>query len=336
MQKLDPDRPVAQVQELRRPVRSCPSGLLSDRDESLTRKSERSAELLASAVQILKSRENTFTLQDWRITMAKSKASTEKIRGQSFDTMIADETPREPKQARHRKAKAETAQPIDDTPAGAVQLGFSIFNQAPVKESLMSAQDAAKKAASPEEVAAAKAEREAAKAAKAAAKEEAKQAKAAERQANKAAKEEAKLAKAAEREAAKAEREARLAELGPQAKMAALRDAKNRYVKSATGQLRSTDEIAEAFDRVTPAGVIRIALDVLGLEQNPYAHLNVGQQSMNLRNKLRGALRKGLVTVEQITNFRDSCGLALSDEDLAPKRKPKEEATAESEETAEA
>ena len=131
----------------------------------------------------------------------------------------------------------------------------------------------------------------------------------------KAEKEAAKLAKLSatkeEREAAKAERAARLAALnvdgtrkytGP---MLALADRvkSGLYIKGVTGQLRSNDELAQILDGVTPIGVIQTAKAVLELDANPYSHLNVGQQSMNLRNKLRGAIRKGTITLDAIRTY---------------------------------
>ncbi len=127
----------------------------------------------------------------------------------------------------------------------------------------------------------------------------------------KAEREAAKLAKAgvntAEREAAKLERAARIEALKAEGKnyvgsMLALADRVKQgiYVKSATGQLRSTDELAVAFDGVGPLGVVQVAMFVLGEEANKYAALNIGQQSMNYRNRLRGAVTKGTVTLDQI------------------------------------
>ena len=75
------------------------------------------------------------------------------------------------------------------------------------------------------------------------------------------------------------------------------------YVKGVTGQLRSDDELAQLLDGVPPNGVVQMAKAVLELEQNPYAHLNMGQQSMNLRNKLRGAVRKGVTTIGTIRDY---------------------------------
>lgn len=99
--------------------------------------------------------------------------------------------------------------------------------------------------------------------------------------------------RAALREAKRAERAARAAELGIDNRMSALREAKKNYTKSATGQLRTSDELAIVFDAVVTPRVINVAMQLLRLEVNPYLHLNPGQQSMNLRNKLRGSIRRG-------------------------------------------
>ncbi len=247
-----------------------------------------------------------------------------------------------PKHARHAKPSntepSVTEAPLDTKPEGAVQSGFSIFNQTPVKESLMSAQDAEKMTTTAEErkaqAAAAKAERDAVKAANATAKAELAAEKLAAKEAKATAKAEATAATAAKAQAradAKAAREARLAELGPQSKMSALRDAKKNYVKSATGLLRSNDELAQALDTVTATNVIPMALVLLKLEENPYARLNVGQQSMNLRNRLRGALKKGLVTIAQVIEVRDTGGYAIPAEEIAAKEAARAEREAQRE-----
>ena len=245
-----------------------------------------SAVLLAAATHVLNKRENTFTLTDWRTTMAKHARHAKK----------QDTDPRQ-------------AALLDDAPTPAVQSGHSIFNPTQVKDHMMSKTDAAKRKSQDAEArAAARAEREEAKIAKLAAKEEARAAKIAEREARAAEREAAKAERAAAREAARAEREARAAELGPQGKMAALRQAKAGYVKSATGQLRSNDELAVALDAVPAANVVPLALQLLQLGANPYSHLNTGQQSMNLRNKLRGAIKRGLITIADVEAARDEGG----------------------------
>lgn len=76
--------------------------------------------------------------------------------------------------------------------------------------------------------------------------------------------------------------------------MLALRDRlkAGTYKKAANGQPSCGDAVAQLLGVLEPVEVIAaclIALDVT----NPYLHLNIGQQSMNLRNKLRGAMKRG-------------------------------------------
>jgi hypothetical protein len=66
-----------------------------------------------------------------------------------------------------------------------------------------------------------------------------------------------------------------------------------KYVKAANGQPCCGDLVATIFGTLTPADTIAACQIALGLGHNPYAHLNIGQQSMNLRNKLRNALKRG-------------------------------------------
>lgn len=108
------------------------------------------------------------------------------------------------------------------------------------------------------------------------------------------------------------------------------------YKKGLNGQLRSDDEVARILEVVTPANTVKLLMQVLCLTENPYAHLNIGQQSMNLRNKLRGALRAedgaGLIvvpgtesqppvraTITRLKELRDSNGFA-TEEDAVTKR----------------
>lgn len=80
--------------------------------------------------------------------------------------------------------------------------------------------------------------------------------------------------------------------------MLALRDAAKHYVTGKNGNPHCADQVAMILDGLTREQVV----DVLGrfllaskvtTSVNPYLHLNPGQQSMNLRNKLRGALKNG-------------------------------------------
>lgn len=80
------------------------------------------------------------------------------------------------------------------------------------------------------------------------------------------------------------------------------------YAKAANGQPSCGDQVADALGVLKPEQVIEACMVALGISTNPYAHLNIGQQSMNLRNKLRGALKRGdfgfgvvVEAIEQIT-----------------------------------
>lgn len=64
------------------------------------------------------------------------------------------------------------------------------------------------------------------------------------------------------------------------------------YSKAPNGQPCCGDTIAQVLGVLTPTQVIRACIIAMNLPTNPYAHLNVGQQSMNLRNKLRGCLKR--------------------------------------------
>lgn len=215
-----------------------------------------------------------------------------KIVGDAVQAEKVREERRNSKNPAGQVRATEQQTPVDATPPTGAQLGFSVFNHDPVKVNSMTDKTQASEAKM--------AEREAAKAAKLAERE----AKKAEREAAKAARaverEAAKAARQAAREAARAERAAKLAELGEQPKMAALRSAKDRYVRAKNGSLRSNDDIAQAFDGLDPDRVIAVCMALLALERNPYQHLNAGQQSMNLRNKLRTAVKRGIVAIDTV------------------------------------
>lgn len=167
----------------------------------------------------------------------------------------------------------------------------------------------AKKEAANAEKAARKAEREAA----AASKKELAEAKKAERESN-----------AAARRQANEERAAALKEAGKGyvGSMLSLADRVKQgvYVKGMNGQLRSSDELAVALEACPATNVIKLALEVLDLESNPYQNLNVGQQSMNLRNKLRGAIKAGKLTLDVIREVRDNNGYATMGAIIAERR----------------
>jgi hypothetical protein len=79
--------------------------------------------------------------------------------------------------------------------------------------------------------------------------------------------------------------------------MLALRRAAVNYVKPANGNPCNGDELATLLGELPRERVVRVLLGALGLTHNPYVHLNPGQQSMNLRNKARHAVKDGLITL---------------------------------------
>lgn len=85
--------------------------------------------------------------------------------------------------------------------------------------------------------------------------------------------------------------------------MLALRTAVKNYVKAANGQPCCGDELASLCGAHPRETVVTALVAALGLGHNPYAHLNPGQQSMNLRNKARAALKSGLIQVADV----DAC-----------------------------
>jgi hypothetical protein len=82
--------------------------------------------------------------------------------------------------------------------------------------------------------------------------------------------------------------------------MLALRAAAKSYTRPANGNPCCGDGLAEACGAYTREVVVKGLIAALNLPGNPYLHLNPGQQSMNLRNKTRQALKAGTVTLEQI------------------------------------
>ena len=227
---------------------------------------------------------------------------------------------------KHTKKMNIVEDPIDSSPPTGIYSGFSVFNpaltRAKPKEKIMARKPKAESFVNDEgytetlnpdspgeptkqEIAEEKAQAKiAAKAEKIAIREAAKAEKEATRTEKNSVMKEA-------REAARHERMARLEALNPDGTrkylgtMLALADRVKEgfYIKGVTGQLRSNDELAQILDGVTPNGVIQTAKSVLALDANPYSHLNVGQQSMNLRNKLRGAVRKGTITLDVVREY---------------------------------
>lgn len=88
--------------------------------------------------------------------------------------------------------------------------------------------------------------------------------------------------------------------------MLALRRAVVNYVKAENGQPCCGDDLAQVCGRYTREQVVAGLIVALQLPGNPYAHLNPGQQSMNLRNKARTALKNGTLTTSQIAQVLQS------------------------------
>lgn len=207
-----------------------------------------------------------------------------------------------------------------------VESGFSIFNQRAGAQQMTEAQthssDKPETKPSPSQIerdAKIKADIEAKAKRKAEADEK--------RAADKKAREDAAALRAQKIAENKAAREARAAELKAAGRtyvgsMTQLADRvkQGAYVKSMTGQLRSTDELAVALDAVPAANVVILGLKALKLAENPYTALNIGQQSMNLRNRMRGAIKKGTLTLDEVKNIRDQDGLATAEAEAAKKK----------------
>lgn len=84
--------------------------------------------------------------------------------------------------------------------------------------------------------------------------------------------------------------------------MYALVVARKHYAKAANGNQCNGDPLAIALGGLNPPQVIRCLLDAMALEANPYPHLNIGQQSMNLRNKARGQIKNGLLKMDAVVS----------------------------------
>jgi len=102
-----------------------------------------------------------------------------------------------------------------------------------------------------------------------------------------------------------------LSYVGP---MLALRraSAAGRYRKAVNGQPCCMDVVALALGSLTPDRVIFACINALCLPSNPYFHLNIGQQSMNLRNKVRGAMKRGELEISTVLASVESQALAMA------------------------
>lgn len=82
--------------------------------------------------------------------------------------------------------------------------------------------------------------------------------------------------------------------------MVALKTARLHYVKAPNGILCNGDKLATVCGAHTREETVKALILALKLPGNPYLKLNPGQQSMNLRNKARGALKNGTLTDVEI------------------------------------
>lgn len=84
--------------------------------------------------------------------------------------------------------------------------------------------------------------------------------------------------------------------------MLALVSARRSYVKADNGILCNGDALATLCGMYKREVVCKGLVQALGLGGNPYLALNEGQQSMNLRNRTRHALKNGTVTMVQVAD----------------------------------
>jgi hypothetical protein len=82
--------------------------------------------------------------------------------------------------------------------------------------------------------------------------------------------------------------------------MVALKTARLSYVAAKNGILCNGDRLALVCGEHSREDTVAALIKALKLEGNPYRHLNPGQQSMNLRNKARHALKDGMLTMAEI------------------------------------
>lgn len=105
-------------------------------------------------------------------------------------------------------------------------------------------------------------------------------------------------------------RESKAKYAGP---MLALRAAAKAYVKGQNGNPHCGDQLAAALGGLTREQTVEVLIYALGLPGNPYAHLNPGQQSMNLRNRARAAMKNGQLRTADIELAVHECtGLGIT------------------------
>lgn len=95
--------------------------------------------------------------------------------------------------------------------------------------------------------------------------------------------------------------------------MLALRAAAKSYFKGNNGNPHCGDQLAAALSGLAREQVVEVLIYALRLEGNPYAHLNAGQQSMNLRNRARAAMKRGELRTADIELAVHECtGLGIT------------------------
>jgi hypothetical protein len=85
-----------------------------------------------------------------------------------------------------------------------------------------------------------------------------------------------------------------------QGPMLALVAARRHYSKAANGILCNGDRLATLCGHYKRPVTVAALIMALKLPGNPYLALNEGQQSMNLRNKARHALKNGMLTLGEV------------------------------------
>ena len=87
--------------------------------------------------------------------------------------------------------------------------------------------------------------------------------------------------------------------------MLALVSARKSYIVGANGILNNGDRLAALCGQYTREQTVTALVKALKLPGNPYLALNPGQQSMNLRNKARNALKNGTLTLVEVSAAYD-------------------------------
>lgn len=231
---------------------------------------------------------------------------------------------------------------VDNPPAHVVESGYGVDagTTEPLKENFVEATQVNESAQAqapasteaPKELTEAQAAAKAKADARAAELQAAAKAKAEKQEAAKKAREEKAAAAQAAKDQRAAERAARPPR-DPNAPMIALSEKVKAgvYVKGVNGQLRTNDDVAIALEAIPAKKMVPFLLQVLQAAgvveagKNPYEALNYGQQSMNLRNRLRGALKKGVefgepkvkLTLDFVKAIRDEGNFTTAEQEPA-------------------